>query len=141
MNKLFVAEPPGAYRHLPPIVVDCSVLAALFFVEANREEAERLLSGKSMFAPWLIDHEMANVAVKKSAEGQPEVARQGLESLARARLTRRETNTLAQWGLARRERLTAYDAAYLQTAIELNAPLATFDKALGAAAARVLGGR
>ena len=141
MSELYVAEPWGAYRKLPPIVVDCSVLAALYFAEANEEQAESLLTGKSMFAPWLIDHEMVSVAMKKVEAGQPEIARMGLESLADARLKRRKINTLAQWKLAQRERLSAYDAAYLQTAIELNAPLATFDKTLGAAAARVLAGR
>ena len=43
--------------------------------------------------------------------------------------------------MAKRENLSAYDAAYLQLAIEMNAPLATFDRALGQVAERVLGER
>jgi predicted nucleic acid-binding protein len=39
--------------------------------------------------------------------------------------------------LARRERLTAYDAAYLELAMRLGVPLATKDTALGTAAARL----
>jgi predicted nucleic acid-binding protein len=35
--------------------------------------------------------------------------------------------------------LTAYDAAYLQLALELRAPLATFDKKLGQTAQKVFG--
>ena len=142
MSELFVVQPRyAAYRRLPPLVVDCSVLAALYFQEESEDQAASLLSGKSLFAPWLIDYEMASVALKKVEAGQPEVAKRGLQALADARLGRRSINTLAQWELARREGLSAYDAAYLQTAIELDAPLATFDRALGTAAERALGGR
>ena len=141
MSEIFIAEPRSAYRHWPPMVIDCSVLAALYFDEPRKKRAARLVSGKSLFAPWLIDHEMVSVAIKKANAGQPELAKLGLELLGRARLTRREVNPVAQWELARREHLSGYDAAYLQTAIELDAPLVTFDAALGAAAARVLRGR
>ena len=41
--------------------------------------------------------------------------------------------------LATQYRLTAYDAAYLWLAVQLNAPLATFDKKLGEAAQTCLG--
>jgi predicted nucleic acid-binding protein len=56
------------------------------------------------------------------------------------RLTRRSIDPAAQFELARRLKLTAYDAAYLQLAIELNAPLATFDETLGRAAQAVMAG-
>ena len=81
------------------------------------------------------------MGLKKARSGQDDVARQGLEALAQISMTRRTTNGKAQWQLARQENLSAYDAAYLQLAVELNAPLATYDQALGAAAERVLGGR
>ena len=141
MSEPIVAEPRSAYRRLPPIVVDCSVLAALLFDEPEGNSATRVLTGKSIFAPWLIDHEMISVGLKKARSGQDDVARQGLEALAQISMTRRTTNGKAQWQLARQENLSAYDAAYLQLAVELNAPLATYDQALGAAAERVLGGR
>jgi len=38
-----------------PVVVDCSVLAAVIFDEPDREEAAKSLAGKSLFAPSLID--------------------------------------------------------------------------------------
>ena len=141
MSEPIVAEPRSTYRRLPPIVVDCSVLAALLFDEPEGNSAARVVAGKSLFAPWLIDHEIVSVGLKKARSGLVDVAKQGLEALAGMRMTRRTANSQAQWLLARQENLSAYDAAYLQLAIELNAPLATFDQALGAAAQRVLGGR
>ena len=141
MSQLIVAEPRASYRASPPIVVDCSVLAAKLFDEPGREEADRILSGKALFAPWLIDHEMISVGLKKVRAGMVDVAGRGLERLSSLRLTRRAANSAGQWLLARRENLSAYDAAYLQLAIEMNAPLATFDRALGQVAERVLGER
>ena len=141
MSELIVAEPQNSYRQLPPIVVDCSVLAALLFDEPKQDSAARVLAGKSLFAPWLIDHEMISVALKKARSGLVDVANQGLKKLARTRMVRRATSSEAQWLLARQENLSAYDAAYLQLAVELDAPLATYDQALGAVAQRVLGGR
>ncbi|MCY4322831.1 MAG: type II toxin-antitoxin system VapC family toxin [Gammaproteobacteria bacterium] len=139
MTQPFIAEPKHAYHRLPPIVVDCSVLAALLFHESRREPAAMSLVGKSLFAPRLIDDEIISVALKKASAGAPDVAKRGLDNLSQFNLTRRDTNALARWQLARRTSLSAYDAAYLQLAIELNAPLATFDRALAAAASEVLG--
>ena len=65
-RELFVAEPVKTYHTLPPIVVDCSLLAAILFNEPSQGEALKLLSGKSLHAPNLIDHEIISVAVKKS---------------------------------------------------------------------------
>ena len=57
MSRLVVAEPRSTYHQLPPIVVDCSVLAALVFDEPERERAAGTLAGKSLFAPgsWALD--------------------------------------------------------------------------------------
>jgi len=67
-----------------------------------------------------------------------EVARQALIDLAELRLTRCAVDPAAQFGLAQRLNLTAYDAAYLQLALDLGAPLATFDRRLGLAAGKAL---
>ena len=141
MSQLIVAEPRNTYRVTPPIVVDCSVLAALLFEEPGRDEADRILTGKALFAPWLIDHEMISVGLKKVRSGLADVASQGLERLSRLRVVRRAASIQGQWLLAKQESLSAYDAAYLQLAIELHAPLATFDRTLGQAAERVLESR
>lgn len=134
----YVAEPAGRYTRYPPLVVDCSVLAAVLFDEAEREPAAIAMAGKELFAPDLLDHELVSVALKKSRAGLHEVARQALMDLADLRLTRCAVDTLAQFDLAQRLKLTAYDAAYVQLALDLGAPLATFDRPLGLAAMKTL---
>jgi predicted nucleic acid-binding protein len=139
-EPLYVAEPGGRYTRYPPLVVDCSVLAAVLFDEPQREAAALAMAGKELFAPDLIDHELVSVALKKLACGLADLARQGLQDLGDLRITRCAVAPLAQIELASQLELTAYDAAYLQLAIELEAPLATFDRVLGQAAQRALAG-
>lgn len=139
-EQLYVAEPGGRYTRYPPLVVDCSVLAAVLFDEPQREAAALAMAGKELFAPDLIDHEMVSVALKKAASGLADVARRGLVDLGDLRLTRRAVEARAQFALASLLEMTAYDAAYLQLAIDLGAPLATFDRVLGQAAQKALAG-
>ena len=136
-NPLIVAEPRKTYA--PPLVVDCSVLAALLFNEPERETAADTLAGRALYAPWLIDHEMISVALKKLTVGPAQVVRAGIIDLQQIRLTRCATDPSAQLALAEQVGISAYDAAYLQLAVELSAPLATFDQQLGKAARQVLG--
>lgn len=139
-DEVIVAEPAGRYARNPPLVVDCSVLAAVLFDEPERESAALAMAGKELFAPDLLTHEMVSVALKKAAAGHGVLAQQALTDLAELRLTRCTVDAEAQFELAVRTGLTAYDAAYLQLAIELRAPLATFDRKLGKAAAEILSG-
>lgn len=139
-DELIVAEPAGRYARNPPLVVDCSVLAAVLFDEPERETAALAMAGKELFAPDLLRHEIVSVALKKAAAGHDELAQQALADLAELRLTRCTVDAEAQFQLAGRAGLTAYDAAYLQLALELRAPLATFDRKLGKAAAEILSG-
>lgn len=132
---LHLAEPPSAYLFRPALVVDCSVLSAVLFEEETRDDALRLLTGKSLHAPSVLDHEIVSVALKKGRAGWPEAA----IALALADYTQQEidlhrTDAESQYQLALRYRLSAYDAAYLWVASELKAPLATFDEKLAAAA-------
>ena len=69
--QLYVAEPPAGYLVLPPLVVDCSVMVAAMFEEPARDQAIALMSGKLLFAPGLLVHEMVNVAAKKLRAGSP----------------------------------------------------------------------
>jgi len=85
---------------------------------------------KALFAPDLLDHEIVSVALKKSATGYTETARQALDDLAALQLTRRRVDAAAQFELAERTGLTAYDAAYLELALREGLALATLDKAL-----------
>lgn len=69
---LHVAEPPPAFLARPPIVVDCSVLSAVLFEEETREDALRIIAGKTLHAPLLLDSEI--VASKKKRAGAPQAA-------------------------------------------------------------------
>lgn len=140
-RELFVAEPVKTYHTLPPIVVDCSLLAAILFNEPSQEEALKLLSGKSLHAPNLIDHEIISVAVKKSEAKAGVVVTRGLDGFRKLRLARHNIDHHAQFELALRQKISADDAAYLQLAVSLNAPLATYDRVLAAAASKVLSSR
>jgi predicted nucleic acid-binding protein len=137
-RELFVAEPVKTYHTLPPIVVDCSLLAAILFNEPSQGEALKLLSGKSLHAPNLIDHEIISVAVKKSGARTRDLIRRGLDVYRKLRLARHSIDHQAQFELALSQKISAYDAAYLQLAVSLNAPLATYDRVLASAAREVL---
>ena len=134
-SRLIVAEPPAAYRVQSPLVVDASVIGALLFGEPERDQAEAWMKGKQLFAPALLDYEIANVAVKKLRDGldlaSAEIA---LRSYDSADIELLHADATALVGLAKRYQLSAYDAAYLWLAAELKAPLATFDRRLGEAA-------
>jgi predicted nucleic acid-binding protein len=137
-RELFVAEPVKTYRSLPPIVVDCSLLAAILFNEPSQGEALKLLSGKSLHAPNLIDHEIISVALKKSGARARDLVLRGLSAYRKLRLARHSIDHEAQFELALSQKISAYDAAYLQLAVSLNAPLATYDRVLASAAREVL---
>lgn len=132
---LYVAEPPASYLVRTPLVVDCSVLVAVLFEEETYERAVELISGKTLFAPSLLSHEIVNVALKKRRLGlaADDIA-QVFSDYANYEIELRQTESLAQYELAQRYSLNGYDAAYLWLAAELKAPLATFDEKLGRAA-------
>jgi predicted nucleic acid-binding protein len=136
--SVFVAEPPAAYRLRQPLVVDCSLLAAVLFDEPERDEALARMAGCELFAPHLLDFEIASVALKKSRQGLAEVAGCGLTDYSALSLQQRPIDLPAQVALALRYDLSTYDAAYLWLAAELKAPLATLDRRLGEAAQRHL---
>ena len=71
MRRAFVAEPPPQYLKRPPAVVDCSMLCAVLFDEAERDAAEDLMAGHRLLAPTLLVHEFVNVALKKLRRGLP----------------------------------------------------------------------
>ena len=132
---LHVAEPPSAYLFRPAMVVDCSVLSAVLFEEQTRDDALSLLTGKSLHAPTLLDHEIVGVALKKGRGGWPEAAiTLALADYAQQEIDLHRADTESQYQLALRYRISAYDAAYLWLAAEIKAPLATFDSKLAAAA-------
>lgn len=135
----FIAEPPAHYRVRPPLVVDCSVVAAFLFDEPQRDTAREIMSASSLFAPFLLDAEIVSVALRKSRAGLSDAATLGLAGYEAMPIEHRVVDVTAQMEVATRYELSAYDAAYLALAAELRAPLATFDARLAKAAARHLG--
>jgi predicted nucleic acid-binding protein len=124
----------------PPVVADCSVMAALVFAEPACDEAAALLSHKAVHAPALLPFEMANVARSKRRAGLEATAMEGaLRDFAEQRIALHAVPADAMAQLALLYDLSAYDAAYLWLATELQAPLATFDRRLADAARKHLG--
>ena len=90
-------------------VVDASVFAALAFGESRSQQAADLLQEAALIAPGLVRYETTNITRAK-IRSDPGAA----------------TNvTLA---LLRWLGLSVYDAAYVQIARKLDAPLLTFDE-------------
>jgi predicted nucleic acid-binding protein len=132
---LHVADPPAAYLFRPALVVDCSVVSSAIFNEEARLQAIQLMSGKTLHAPSLLDHEIVSVALRKSRMGWPAHAvSDALADFAVQDIEIHSTQAHAQYELASEYGLSAYDAAYLWLAAALKAPLATFDRKLAAAA-------
>jgi predicted nucleic acid-binding protein len=138
-RTLIIAEPPASFREGPPLTVDCSVLAALLFDEAQADEAQELIAGCTLHAPALLDYEFANVVARKAATGHSERAALALDAYLRLGHQLHRTDVSGIADLAQRYALSAYDAAYLWLAGALRTPLATFDTRLGKAAQRYLG--
>lgn len=139
---LFVAESPAAYARRPRLVVDASVVAAALFAEKGLEHASNWMQGRALCAPQLVDYELANAALFKARRGaiSGDAAALALEAFALLDLERHAVDAAQVLRLASRYDLTAYDASYLWLAESLGAPLATFDRMLGAAARRHLAG-
>jgi len=139
-RPLYVAEPRGTWLQRRPLVVDCSVMAAFLFAEPAAEQAASQLADHALHAPTLLPYEVANVAATKQRRGATaEEIATALTDFAEQRIELLAVPPDGAAAIAGRYGLTAYDAAYLWLAAELQAPLATFDHRLAAAARRHLG--
>ena len=120
--RLQIAEPRAVYLHRPPLVTDASVIAAAVFGELH--------------APYLLDHEIASVALKKLRREKlhSDTIAAALQAYGRLHIERHSVDADATVRIAERYDLTAYDAAYLYVAQQLTAPFATLDARLAAAA-------
>ena len=139
-RPLYVAEPRGSWLQRQPLVVDCSVMAALLFAEPAAAQAAAQLAAHSLHAPTLLPFEIASVAATKQRQGAAaEEIAAALTDFAEQRIELRAVPSDGAAAIAGRYGLTAYDAAYLWLAAELQAPLAIFDHRLATAARRHLG--
>jgi predicted nucleic acid-binding protein len=125
------------------IVIDTSAAAPFILADEadNRipEVAEALVAG-SCFAPALFNWELANLIWKVRRNGRIDEGEQSdaiieAHSLSIAADLESSDHALGETlVLALRHDLTAYDAAYLELAIRLEAGIATFDNRLRMAA-------
>lgn len=141
--QLHVAEPRTAYALRPCLVADATVLAAVVFHgESEHAQAVALLQGRLLAAPQLVDYEIACVALKKLRRERIQASQvmAALETYVGISMERHAIPPGAMLQVAERYSLTAYDAAYLWLAAELEVPLATFDDQLFEAATKLLRG-
>ncbi len=114
------------------LVCDASVLSAIAFGEPGSSEAVSLTRARRLFAPSVLRYEMAHVAVRKCAtrRGHAPLIERGFAASLRIPIRLVEPSWLAVVRLAQETKLTAYDASYLQLALDLDIPIATFDRGL-----------
>lgn len=118
---------------MPVTVVDASAVAAVLFDELEAAPIVASVAGR-LVAPALLRYELASVCTTKlirHPERAPQIdARwQLLDSLT---IDYIEPDWSSLPRLAHRWSLSAYDAAYLQTALRLKARLVTLDRRLAA---------
>jgi predicted nucleic acid-binding protein len=118
------------------IVVDASMLAsALADDGADGDRVRRRLAGELLFAPELIDLEVASVWRRAARSGRLDGHRAALAlaDLASVPVARAPHLPLMGriWDL--RANLTSYDAAYVALAEMLDSVLVTADRGLGGA--------
>jgi len=114
------------------VVCDASVFAAMVFGEPGSIEAHALTRSRRLVAPSLLRYEMAHVAVHRlaCAGDMTRHVQQAFAASLRVPMRLVEPSWPAVLDLARAQRLSAYDASYLQLALALRLPLVTLDKRL-----------
>jgi predicted nucleic acid-binding protein len=120
------------------LVLDASALAAAVLPDEAGPDLVALARQHDTFrAPWLIWAEIRNILIVlerrgRLPEGFADEALAAIDGLAIALDTAPDSGAVLR--LARRHRLSAYDALYLELAARHRAVLATRDAALAAAA-------
>jgi predicted nucleic acid-binding protein len=115
-------------------VVDASALAAVLFDEPEAAPVMAGVSG-SLLAPGLLRYELASICASK-LRNEPQQAKLTLQRyrlLAGLDIEFADPDWDALPLLARQWELSAYDAAYLQLALERKARLVTLDARLAGA--------
>ena len=117
-------------------VVDASVCSVIYFREPRYREAERLSRGVTLFAPTLLNYEMASIASRKIAENPRlrETIVGGLETFLNSGIHLLDVDYLAVVAVVEATGLTLYDASYFYLARLMELPLLTFDGELSRAA-------
>lgn len=127
------------------LVVDCSVAVAWCIDDEASPDTDALLErvrDEGAVVPGLWHLELANVLLQAERRGRLKAADVAgrLELLRALPITTDDETPARAWrdvlALARAERLTTYDAAYLELALRKRAELATKDRELIEAARR-----
>lgn len=122
-----------------PFVLDASVTACWCFPDEQSAVADaamdRLLDDEATApALWLIELRNILVVNEWRKRIEPDDADAFLRDLARLPIRiRRDIDERALLELARKHRLTAYDATYLDLAVRTGAAVATLDRSLAEA--------
>jgi len=116
-------------------VVDASAVIAVLFNEVTREPIVARLRGSFLYAPVLLEFEVANACLKKirAAPGERELLLAAFALLNELSITLEPIDLGQAITLAERTRLSLYDASYLWLARALGAELVTLDDRLGRA--------
>ena len=136
----FVREPAANYEALPLLLVDSSVLAAIYFAEPGGAEVAERIAGHRLAAPEIVDYEIANVGMNKVRRKvmPAAAAAAAIADFLELRLDRHAVAPDDAFDTALRHDLSAYDAAYLHLALTLGVPLVTLDQKLAQAARSAL---
>ncbi|WP_419164138.1 type II toxin-antitoxin system VapC family toxin [Candidatus Palauibacter sp.] len=130
---------------MSPFVLDCSIAAAWLFEDEAAPATDALLHRlrrHAAFVPSLWRLELGNVLAQAERSKRTDATRiaRWIERLEKLPIVvDPETGSRAFreiLTLARQERLTTYDASYLELAIRKATPLATLERALVQAAKR-----
>jgi predicted nucleic acid-binding protein len=128
------------------LVLDCSIAVAWCFEDEITPEIDALADRVRVdgaVVPSLWHLEVGNVLLQAVRRGRitPAELQSRIEALAELPIAADEDTARRAWrevlSLARAERLTTYDAAYLELASRRGLPLATKDADLRAAAQRL----
>ena len=116
-------------------VVDASAVVALLFNELTRDEIVPRLREATLHAPTLIGYEVANACLKKirAAPAERQALLEAFSLLDALPISLVTVDLDAAIVLAKRTKLSLYDASYLWLARALDAELVTLDGRLARA--------
>jgi predicted nucleic acid-binding protein len=116
-------------------VVDASVVVALLFNETTQETIVAQLRSASLYAPDLLEYEVANACLKKirASPGERQPLLEAFSLLNALSIALERINLTEAMALAERTKLSFYDASYLWLAHALDAELVTLDDKLARA--------
>lgn len=120
---------------MPVSVVDASAVGALLFGEPQAERVATAMEGRALAAPTLLPYEIASICAKKIAArpGEERLLLEALELFPSLNVALHGVSLAEAVSIARRRKLTTYDASYLWLAAEIGADLVTLDDALARA--------